>query len=85
MVKTMSKNEMLGKLDHHIISQSESPIKRYDTTEEALQVIRDFKVDMSTMINTVSDLSLKSRLDNIFNGYIVKLETKIHAFREEIK
>jgi hypothetical protein len=81
----MSKNEMLGKLDHHIISQSESPIKRYDTTEEALQVIRDFKVDMSTMINTVSDLSLKSRLDNIFNGYIVKLETKIHAFREEIK
>ena len=81
----MPKNEMLGKLDHHIISQAYPSNKTYDPTEEALQVIRDFKVDMSTMINTVSDLTLKSRLDNIFNGYIVKLETKIHAFREEIK
>lgn len=81
----MSKNEMLGKLDHHVISQSQPTIGRYDPTEEALQVIRDFKVDMGTMINTVSDLTLKSRLDNIFNGYIVKLETKIHAFGEEIK
>ena len=81
----MPKNEMLGKLDHHIISQAQPSNKTYDPTEEALQVIRDFKVDMSTMINTVSDLTLKSRLDNIFNGYIVKLETKIHAFREEIK
>lgn len=81
----MSKNEMLGKLDHHIISQSQPTIERYDPAEEALQVIRDFKVDMGTMINTVSDSTLKSRLDNIFNGYIVKLETKIHAFREEIK
>lgn len=80
----MSKNEMLGKLDHHKISTPASSNK-YDPMAEALQVVRDFKADFRSMLNTVNDEVARTRLENIFSTYIIKLEIKIHAFREEDK
>jgi len=80
----MPKNDMLGKLDHHRVSEP-SPSNKYDPVQEALQVVRDFKVDFRTMLNTVNDDVARTRLENIFSTYIIKLETKIYAFQEENK
>ena len=63
-----------------------SPItKRFDPKENALQVIRDFKVDMLTMSNTVSNELERGNILAVFNSYIIKLENAIHSFEEEDK
>lgn len=86
MVSKMPKNEMLGsKLDHHRISTSGQQLGPYDPLKEALQVIKDFKADFRSMLNTVNDEVARTRLENIFGSYITKLEIKIHAFQEEDK
>lgn len=83
----MDKNEIKNRTSGVYQSAPlKTPItKRFEPKENALQVIRDFKVNMLTMSNTISSEKQRSNILAVFNNHIVKLENAIYSFEEEDK
>jgi hypothetical protein len=84
----MPKNEMLGKVSAptgRIDVSSPMTIKKPDIRKELFKTIRDFKVNMLTMSNTINNDLERNNIQACFNSNIVKVENLLHSMEEEIK
>ena len=84
----MSKNEMLGRISApagRIDISSPLTVKRPNVRDDLIKIVKDFKVDMLTMSNTISNDLERGNIQACFNSNIIKIENLLYSLEEEIK